>query len=96
MKNEFNNLSILFYGYPLFNNAWIDEETHIPCVGGGIDYWGEGQDAYSAWEWLSMNWHWIGKFPAHPAGHEFENFPDTTGFKPTTKNLLRLAAICNI
>ncbi len=79
----------------LFDNVWIDKESNVPCVGGGVDYWGEGQDTYSLWQWLRLNWYWIGDFPEHPKGHEFEHFPDATGFKATTKNLLRLAARCN-
>ena len=79
----------------LFNNVWVDQETNTPCVGGEIDYWGESQDEHTLWQWFKMNWFWLGGFPEHPEGHEFEHYPDTTGFKPTTKNLLRLAESCN-
>lgn len=79
----------------LFNHVWIDNQTHTPCVGGECDYWGEPQDEHTLWQWFKMNWFWLGDFPKYPKGHEFEHYPDTGGFKPTTKNLLRLAAICN-
>jgi hypothetical protein len=90
----------------MFKNAWIDKyETselaqkqgtrvsNIYSVGGGVDYWGEGQDAYTAWEWLTLNWEWIGDFPSYPEGHKLEGYPDTSGFRPTTRNLLRYVAI---
>lgn len=87
----------------LFKGAWFDnlaselaEEqgssiTHCYHLGGGVDYWGEGQDAYSVWQhWLNQ-WSWIADFPSYPQGHEFEHYPNTNGFRPTTKNLINLA-----
>jgi hypothetical protein len=63
-------------------------------VGGGVDYWGEGQDAYSCYEWLMSNYEWILGFEPYPDGHEFEGLPNTEGFKPTAINLLgKLRAI---
>jgi len=88
-----------------FADAWIDDADiaeisyeqgvrvgRIYSMGGGTDCWGEGQDALTAWEWLKNNWEWSGAFPQHPEGHEFEGYPDTSGFKPTTLNLLKLVA----
>lgn len=92
----------------LFHGAWVDglaselaEEqssriTNCYHLGGGTDYWGEGQDAYSVWQYWSNQWFWIGDFPSYPAGHEFEHYPDTSGFRPTTKNLIDLAYECEI
>lgn len=88
----------------LFKDAWIlDGEpselaygsdskiTHCYHVGGGLDYWGEGQDYYSVWhDWLNK-WYWMGDFPYYPKCHEHEHYPNTSGFKPTTKNLINLA-----
>lgn len=65
--------------------------NNIYSIGGGLDYWGEGEDYCSCWEWLLNNWRWIGNFPSHPHGNEFFGYPDTSGFKPTTRNLLQLA-----
>jgi hypothetical protein len=88
----------------MFQGAWIDIEvsslaedqgtrvSHILSVGGGTDYWGEGCDAYTAWQWLNMNWEWIGPFKPYPEGHESEGYPDIDGYKPTSRNLLKLAA----
>ena len=83
--------------------AWIcsDETTELAykqgsCVsnvyyiGGGVDYWGEGEDAYTVWEWVCSNWFYLGGFPPYPEGHEFAYHPDTDGFKSTTRNLLNL------
>jgi len=90
----------------LYRDAWIDEDiserayeqgvrvSHYPSVGGGLDYWGEGQDAYTVWEDWKMNWEWHGPFGLFPAGHRFEDCPDTGNFRPTTRNLLKLAADC--
>jgi hypothetical protein len=88
-----------------FADAWIDDTDiselsyeqgvrigRIYSMGGGTDYWGEGQDAFTAWEWLKNNWEWCGDFPVYPEGHRFEGYPDTSGFKPTTINLLKLVA----
>ena len=93
----------------LFKDAWIlDDEvselaytqgskiTHCYHVGGELDYWGEGQDAFSVWEYWLATWDWQGDFPNYPAGHEFEHYPDTSGFKPTTKNLINLAIECEL
>lgn len=92
----------------LFKDAWQDfdepmeqsyKEGHnmSGCyyVGGGLDYWGEGMDAYTVWEYWESNFYWIGPFDAYPEGHEHAGFPDIGGFKATTQNLLKLAAQCN-
>jgi len=89
--------------------VWIDKDepselaykqrtrvSHVWSVGGGTDYWGEGQDAYTVWVDWKSNWFWHGPFEAHPEGHEFEGYPDTGSFKPTTQNLLKLAAECEL
>lgn len=90
----------------VYRKAWRDQEPtelaydqgssvrHVLSVGGGVDYWGEGQDAYTVWEDWQMNWCWHGPFEAYPNGHRFEGYPNIDGFRPTTINLLRLAAQC--
>lgn len=57
-------------------------------VGGGTDYWGEGQDAYTVWEFWKDSFYWHGDFPAHPEGHQYGGYPDLAGFKETARNLL--------
>lgn len=88
----------------LFKGAWVlkfevselaeelnSKITHCYHVGGGVDYWGEGLDAFSVWQhWLNQ-WPWMGDFPYYPQGHELEHYPNTRGFNPTTKNLFELA-----
>jgi len=72
--------------------------SHIWSIGGGIDYWGEGTDSFTLWDaWAGgrqHGWCWAGDFPVFPHGHELAGYPDTTGFKPTTQNLLKLASQC--
>ena len=57
---------------------------------------GEAIDAYTVLEWFKRNWEWIGDFEPYPEGHEQHGYPNTEGFNPTTRNLLKLAASCNI
>lgn len=88
-----------------YRHAWISDSeptelayaqgsrvANIYCIGGGCDYWGEGQDAYTVWEDFKRNWMWSSVFEHYPEGHKNEFIPDTTGFRPTTRNLLKLAA----
>ena len=90
-----------------YGKAWLDSDepselayeqrtrvSHIPSVGGGTDYWGEGQDAYTTWQDWKMNWEWSGPFEPYPEGHQHQCYPNTEGFRPTTRNLLKLAAEC--
>lgn len=90
----------------LFPDAWLDEEfselahkqrtsvSHVLSVGGGVDYWGEGMDAYTCWGLWSINWKWHGDFKLYPEGHKRAHYPNTEGFRPTTQQLLKLAAQC--
>lgn len=89
----------------LFKDAWQETQEEptelayeqgscvsgLHCVGGGVDYWGEGEDAYTTLEFMQSNYHWFGKFPEYPEGHEFAHYPNTEGFKPTVRNLIKLA-----
>lgn len=92
----------------LYGKAWRDDELselaydqrssvrHCLSVGGGTDYWGEGMDAYTVWADWKMNWSWHGPFEAHPDGHQSEGYPNTGTFRPTTRNLLKLATECEL
>lgn len=95
--------------YPsLYGSAWIDDDhselayeqnsrvRHCPSVGGGTDYWGEGCDAYTVWVCWKDHWPWHGPFKPFPHDHEHAMYPDTEGFRPTTRNLLKLAAECEL
>lgn len=68
----------------------------IWSVGGELDYWGEGMDVYTVWAaWTGcgpLAWCWHGDFDSYPFGHELAGYPDTGNFRPTTCNLLKLAA----
>lgn len=90
----------------LYGEAWIDKEpselayeqnsriNNVMSVGGGVDYWGEGQDAYTCWADWRMNWMWHGPFAPYPKGHRYQDFPNTDGFKGTARNLLKLTTEC--
>lgn len=88
----------------VFRDAWVDKwepselayeqktrVSHVWSTGGGTDYWGDGQDAYTLWAVWRSHWEWSDEFPSYPEGHEHEMYPNTEGFRPTTVNLLRLA-----
>lgn len=91
-----------------YGRAWIDDEhselayeqnssvRHCSSVGGGTDYWGESEDAYTVWASWLMQWPWHGPFKEYPHDHKFARYPNTEGFKPTTRNLLKLAAECEL
>jgi hypothetical protein len=64
----------------------------IAVIGGEPDYWGEGTDVYTYWHYWAANWYWLVDWiPTFPQGHEFASFPDKSGVKETTKNLLKWA-----
>lgn len=45
-------------------------------VGGGVDYWGEGEDAYSVLEAFWDIYDWCPPiFNPYPEGHELEGYP---------------------
>lgn len=88
----------------VLQGVWLDKDepsrlayaqgsrvTNVVSVGGGTDYFGEGMDAFTAWAWWLTNWEWHGDFVTHPKGHRFCGYPDVSGFRPTTRNLLKLA-----
>ncbi len=79
----------------LFKDAWRCKDTGVMCVGGGVDYWGEGQDEFTVYEdWRAIfMWH-SSLFPVYPEGHKFEDFPNTEGFKVSAKSLIALAVEC--
>ncbi|PVZ56512.1 hypothetical protein C9422_18490 [Pseudomonas sp. B1(2018)] len=100
----------LFKLHPsLYRRAWIDKDepselayeqrtrvSHVWSVGGGTDYWGDGMDAYTVWADWKMNWAFHGPFEPYPHEHNLAYYPNTEGFQPTTRNLLKLAAECEL
>ncbi len=87
----------------VYRRAWVDRErsdlayqqrsgvSNVMSVGGGTDYWGDGCEAYTVWADWRNSWPWHGPFEAYPEGHQHAHFPNTEGFRPTTRNLLKLA-----
>lgn len=91
----------------LFHDAWIENGdlselayaqrtrvSNVWCCGGGTDYWGESLESYTLWSLWKTNWPWHLGCDPFPEGHEREGYPNPKGFRPTTPNLLRLAAEC--
>lgn len=85
----------------LFRDAWIDREqpselaedqrsrvSGVYSFGGSMNSWGDTDEVITTWFWWAQNWIWLGGFPLKPGN----GYPDYTGFKSTTRNLLRLAA----
>lgn len=92
-----------------YRNSWVDKDepselayeqntrvSHVLSVGGGTDYCGDGQDAYTVWADWKSNWMWHGSFAEYPHGHDLAQYPNTEGFRPSTRNLLKLAADCEL
>ena len=83
-----------------YGDAWQDshdEPSELACdqsscvsgvmrIGGGVDFWGEGQDDYSVWDDFKVNWPYCFDFKYD----ENTYYPDTTGFKDTTINKFKL------
>lgn len=66
--------------------------NNICSVGGEYcSYMGDCNDYFTCFEWLKNNYCWIGNFPSFSHDSEFRGYPDTGNFKPTTRNLLKLA-----
>ncbi|MFU1599180.1 hypothetical protein ACM257_17515 [Alteromonas macleodii] len=84
-----------------FHDVWQDNEcptdyadlkgssiTGCLMIGGGLSYWGEGEDAHSLHTWFMQSWMFCNRFTLDWDG---ENWPDTGKFKPTAKNIIALA-----
>ena len=108
IEKKLSKRLVLLYPYS-YGRAWIDKDepsalayeqrtrvSHVPSVGGGTDWQGDGEDEYTVWESWCQMWPWHGPFESYPEGHEHQHFPNTEGFKPTTRNLLKLAADCEL
>jgi hypothetical protein len=93
----------------LYGRAWRDDDhselayeensnvRHCLSVGGAWDsYTGDCNEAYTVWSDWKMNWCWHGPFEPYPDNHKSEGYPNTEGFRPTTPNLMGLAAECEL
>ena len=93
--------------HKLFNGAWIDPDvmelawdqgscvSGCLSVGGHLDCWGEGTDHHTVLYQMKLDYCWLGNFPEYPKGHKLEGYPDTKGFKPNGRNLLKIAREVN-
>lgn len=86
-------------------DSWVDKHevmeiayeqgtrvSNCLMMGGELDYWGEGTDAYTVHEWFVDRIVWMLDLPLYPEGHDFENYPDHSSLKRLTgQYLLELA-----
>lgn len=93
----------------LYGSAWVDHDhseyayeesssvRHCLSVGGEYcSYAGDCNDSFTVWADWQMNWPFHGDFKQYPPDHELSYYPNTEGFRPTTRNLLRLAVECEL
>ena len=88
----------------IFKHAWVDSNvsekawsqgsrvSNMYFVGGGVDYWGEGEDEYTVIEDFISHYNWHS--PIHkpsPEGHEFEGMPMFESKRLTGKYLIECA-----
>ena len=73
-----------------------DNNTRVKgclMIGGGVDYWGEGQDAFTICTDFSDRYEWMGMFGFYPDGHQFEYWPVIDPKKRTGKRLIDIAKL---
>lgn len=80
-----------------FKDAWVCDETGCLHVGGGLDYWGEGQDAHSVLASFASlcggGYEWYGIFGFYPEGHAFEHYPYPDQKRKTGKRIIEVAQL---
>lgn len=93
--------------YKFYGNAWAcnDEPSELAYeqgtavsgvlyIGGGVNYWGEGEDAYTVLEDFIMHFDFHEPiYNPYPKGHELEHYPQPTGKRPTGKYLINCAKL---
>ncbi len=88
----------------MYKDSWIDEDitelsfkqgvrvSHIVSVGGGVDYWGEGQDYESVFDDFKSSYQWCRPiYNPFPDGHKWEGMPKPDKNKLTGKYLINCA-----
>ena len=84
-----------------YKDAWkmsrSDDDGYILkgtlCLGGGVDYWGEGQDHETIFECYSQQFGWSGIFGFHPEGHPLSGYPLLDKKRFTGKRAIEIAKI---
>lgn len=90
--------------YEFYGRAWTDGEvtelafnqgsrvSSILYVGGGVDYWGEGEDEYTVLEDFKSHVDWHPPiFNPWPQGHKWEGLPMPNKNRLTGKYLIECA-----
>lgn len=63
------------------------------CTGGGVSYWGEGEDMESVLESYMQTYGWSGVFGWHPSGHQYFGYPLIDRKRLTGKRIIQIAKI---
>lgn len=78
-----------------YRNAWKCKDTFVMCTGGGVNYWGEGEDSYTVYEDFigtqQSGYIWEALWGIYPEGHQFESFPIPDKKRQTGKRLIEIA-----
>ena len=87
-----------------YSHAWTDGEvterawaqgsrvSGLLYIGGGVDYWGEGEDEYSVLEDFKTHHNWHKPiYNPYPTGHKWEGMPKHSNKRLTGKYLIECA-----
>lgn len=88
----------------IYERAWLNSDvtekaweqgsrvSGLMFVGGGVDYWGEGEDSYTVLEDFASHYDWHSPiYIPFPIGHEFEGMPMFDSNRLTGKYLIECA-----
>lgn len=76
--------------------AWKCNSSQVFHVGGGVDYWGEGQDSYTVLKDFAFGqspYEWLGMFGFYPEGHRFAHYPIHDKRRRTGKRIIEIAKL---
>lgn len=91
----------------MYKDAWIEKDIHeesysqgnsvsgVLCIGGGLDYWGEGEDVYTVLEDFANHHDWHKPiYDPYPEGHKWEGMPRPRKMRqPTGQHLIKCAKL---
>jgi hypothetical protein len=87
-----------------YSHSWADNEVSelaenqntrvsgVLYIGGGVDYWGEGEDEYTVLYDFAMHFNWHPPiYNPYPDGHKWEGLPMGTKKRLTGQYLIKCA-----
>jgi len=77
-----------------YQDAWVCCDRGW-CIGGELDYWGEGTDDYTVLEDFKWNasYEWSGIFGFYPAWHQLAGYPIHDHKRKTGQRLIEVARL---